>query len=398
MYLTIHQYPRPTPGEADIEVVERKGLGHPDTICDAVAEHVSRSLSRYYLAQFGVILHHNVDKVLLCGGSARAAFGGGEVLEPIEIYLAGRATNTFGGARIPVDDIAVEACRQWLKQHLHTLDSERHVRIIPRLRPGSADLTALFARQGDSPHSNDTSCGVGFAPHTQLEKAVLEVERVLNAAETKRAHPAIGEDIKIMGVRRGRRIELTLGCAFIGRHIPDAVAYEHCKETVRTIAVEVAEGASTLEVEVIVNSADDPARGELYLTVTGTSAEAGDDGEVGRGNRANGLITPYRAMTLEASAGKNPVNHVGKLYNVLAGRVAEALVSELPGVLDATCVLVSRIGRAVADPYIADVRLALGDPDSFGMLERRATDLVQGELGRVGELRQGLLDGRIIVY
>jgi S-adenosylmethionine synthetase len=50
----------------------------------------------------------------------------------------------------------------------------------------------------------------------------------------------------------------------------------------------------------------------VYLTVTGTSAEAGDDGEVGRGNRVNDLITPYRPISLEAAAGKNPVTHVGQ--------------------------------------------------------------------------------------
>ena len=72
--------------------VERKGLGHPDTICDAVSEAASLALSRAYLERCGRVLHHNVDKVLLRGGTARPAFGGGEVLEAIEIYIAGRAT------------------------------------------------------------------------------------------------------------------------------------------------------------------------------------------------------------------------------------------------------------------------------------------------------------------
>jgi S-adenosylmethionine synthetase len=75
-----------------VEVVERKGLGHPDTICDALAEALSLSLCREYQQRFGAILHHNVDKALLCGGSAVPSFGGGTVTRPIDIYLAGRAS------------------------------------------------------------------------------------------------------------------------------------------------------------------------------------------------------------------------------------------------------------------------------------------------------------------
>jgi S-adenosylmethionine synthetase len=34
------------PIDETAEAVERKGLGHPDTICDALAESFSRALSR----------------------------------------------------------------------------------------------------------------------------------------------------------------------------------------------------------------------------------------------------------------------------------------------------------------------------------------------------------------
>ena len=92
----------------EVEVVERKGAGHPDTICDALAEEFSRNLCREYLRRTGRVLHHNVDKALLCGGAARPAFGGGELLEPIEIHLAGRAVREFKGVKAPVEEIAVE--------------------------------------------------------------------------------------------------------------------------------------------------------------------------------------------------------------------------------------------------------------------------------------------------
>lgn len=397
MELMIRPREARSPGQEALEVVERKGIGHPDTICDAVAEHVSQRLCAYYLERFGAIQHHNVDKVLLCAGSARASFGGGEVLAPIEIYLAGRATNEVRGEHVPTAEIAVEACRSWLQQHLPELDSARQVRIVSRLHPGAANLTGLFARGTGVALANDTSCAVGFAPLTPLERMVLEVERRLNSEEVKREHPAIGWDIKVMGVRRHARVDLTIACAMVARHVPDVSAYDHAKETVRRLAVAAAEGVAELEVYAAVNAADDVERGEVYLTVTGTSAEAGDDGEVGRGNRCNGLITPYRSMTMEAAAGKNPVSHVGKLYNLAAQRLSQSLVERLPSVSDATCRLVSRIGKPVDQPMIVDVELGIA-PEQLGSLLEPTEQLVRAGLGDLGGLRRALLEGRLRVY
>jgi S-adenosylmethionine synthetase len=387
------------PGDQDVEVVERKGLGHPDTICDGVAEHVSRALCREYLDRFGTILHHNVDKVLLVGGAAQARFGGGDVGVPIEIYLAGRATADFGGERIDVERIAVDACREQLRRHVRHLDVDRHVRIVPRLRPGSTDLTSLFARGSEAPLANDTSCGAGFAPLSGLERIVLAVETALNADASKRAHPAVGEDIKIMGIRTGRRISLTIGCAFVGAHVRDIEHYVAAKAELAGRAVQAARAVSALPVDVEVNAADDVARGDVFLTVTGTSAESGDDGEVGRGNRANGLITPFRPMTLEAAAGKNPRTHVGKLYNVLATRLSETIVAELSAVASASCVLVSRIGRPVREPQVVDVRLTLADGVAEDDTRRtRIQEIVADGLDQMDTLRRQLVDGTLPVY
>ncbi len=384
------------PASHEVEVVERKGLGHPDTICDAVAEHFCVRLCRYYLEHFGLILHHNVDKVLLCGGSARAAFGGGDLLEPIEIYMAGRATQEYRGERIPVNEIAVEACREWLETHLRRLDARRDVRIIPRLRPGSTDLARLFARTG-APLANDTSCGAGFAPRTCLEKVVLEIDRNLSDPETGRAHPEIGADIKLMGIRRNSRIDLTIGCAFVARFVRDLGDYIQKKALVRELALEAARRVTDFEVDVAVNTADDVDAGDIYLTATGTSAESGDDGEAGRGNRTSGLITPYRSMTMEAAAGKNPVSHVGKLYNLAASRIA-AEIAGLPDVRDAECLLVSQIGHPVTDPQIADVRVALADSSRVAAVQGVARGIVVSELEHLGELREALLEESVALY
>ncbi|MEN8183621.1 MAG: methionine adenosyltransferase, partial [Myxococcota bacterium] len=276
--------------ECPVEIVERKGLGHPDTICDALSEATSLALSRAYLEGCGRILHHNVDKVLLRGGSARPAFGGGEVLEPIEIYLAGRAAE----ADFDLDALARTTASRWLREHLRALDPERHVRIKYLVRSGSADLVDLFEGGEGRPLANDTSMGCGYAPLSELEVLVLSVEQLLTAPATRATRPALGEDVKVMGVRRGDAIDLTVACALIGGKLCDVSAYSDEKAEIARLVRERAAALVRAEVEVCVNAADDEASGRVYLTVTGLSAEAGDDGEAGRGNRVNGLIAPGR--------------------------------------------------------------------------------------------------------
>jgi S-adenosylmethionine synthetase len=372
-----------------VEIVERKGLGHPDTVCDALAEQFSIALSRWYLERFGSILHHNVDKALLWGGSARPAFGGGEVLEPIEIYLAGRATRSFRGVEVPVEEIARQAARDWLAASFHALDADRHVCIHCLIRPSSPDLADLFLRRSGTALANDTSFGVGYAPLSPLESAVLAVERALNAPQIRTSHPQIGEDVKVMGLRRGGRADLTVGCALVGRHVAGMGEYLAGKADVRALALAAA--GTELEFEAMVNAADGETPDSLYLTVTGTSAEAGDDGQVGRGNRINGLITPYRPMSLEAAAGKNPVSHVGKLYNVVASRLAARLAAEIPEVEEACCYLASRIGSPVDEPRALDIKLRLTHSATLAGVEGRTAEIAQDVLSGVGGLWRELI-------
>lgn len=386
----------PSPGGQAIEVVERKGLGHPDTICDAIAEHVCVRLCAAYVERFGAILHHNVDKVLLVAGDARPELGGGTVLAPIELYLGGRATSEYRGARIPAAEIAVEAARDWLRLHVPGIDPLRGVRILPRLGPGSNDLTALFARGGGR-LANDTSIGVGFAPYTDLERVVLGAERALNARQTRANHPVIGQDVKVMGVRRGDRVELTVACAMVARHAKDLDAYLRAKETAKGLVRDAARAETSLPVDIVINAADRVEQDEIFLTVTGTSAESGDDGEVGRGNRANGLITPYRAMTLEAAAGKNPATHAGKIYSLVAHRIAGD-AARLPRATDATCTLVSRIGHPLDEPQLADLQIAVPDGVVSSADRAAAVDIVRANLASIDEVQRALLAERLLVY
>jgi len=388
-----------TPVPGAVELVERKGLGHPDTICDALAERLSRALSAFYLARFGVILHHNVDKALLVGGVSRPSFGGGEIVEPIEIHLAGRAVTDVEDVHVPVTELAVEGSREWLRAALPNLDVDRDVRIHVHVRPGSLDLSSLFRRRDDIvPLANDTSFGVGFAPLSALEQTVLSVERSLNARAFRERHPAGGEDVKVMALREEQRVSFTVARAFVGRHLADLDAYQAEKAALeRAISDKVSREFPGAEVRV--NASDGADAESVYLTVSGTSAEAGDDGEVGRGNRVNGLITPYRPMSLEAAAGKNAVSHVGKLYNLAANEIAEMLCRELVAdVAQAEVFLSSRIGDPITDPHLVHVRLGLRQPDRLAAIELRVREVVRHHLSRVAELWQRVVHGDLEVY
>lgn len=318
------------------EIVERKGLGHPDTICDGISDAISRALSKYYLDHIGTILHHNVDKVLLIGGKSRPVPGGGEILRPLSIVLGGRATDELEGTRIPVYDIATSATAEFLKKTVKHLNG--HFSVEPRLGTGSTELKSLVKRAG----ANDTSMGVGYAPLSHLEKDVFELERI--ARETRGS----GEDVKIMGIRMGDRAQFTVADAIVSRYATDLDTYADIKANIAARAIDHI-SARWADSSLVVNAADQGSN--IYITVTGTSAEMGDDGETGRGNRANGLITPGRPMTLEAHAGKNPVNHVGKIYNMIAIKAAEDMVG-LGGIEDAYVFLVSKIGAPLNKPQI----------------------------------------------
>lgn len=341
--------------DTHIEMAERKGIGHPDTICDEIAEHISIALSRYYLEHFGAVMHHNVDKALLVGGQSQPAYGGGKVLKPISIIIAGRATERVGDKTVPVAEIALETAQKWLNQHIRHLDVSKDVQITAHIRPGSADLVELFNRfgRGEMPLANDTSFGAGFYPLTPLEQTIIGIEELLNHPETKKQLPFIGEDIKVMGVKDGDKNHYTIAAAIVDRYVSNVQDYvSKIKQTKAYLRSHLPLSNATL----YINTADDYARESIYLTVTGASAESGDDGQVGRGNRINGLITPYQPMSLEAAAGKNPVSHVGKIYNYFAMNLSRAIVEQ--GFAGAAQVfVVSQIGKPVDQPQILHLRL-----------------------------------------
>jgi S-adenosylmethionine synthetase len=317
-----------------VELVERKGTGHPDSICDAIMEEVSIALCKEYMAQFGRVLHHNIDKGLLVAGVTEPTLGGGRVVEPMRLVFGDRATAEHLGKRVDVGAIAETSAKSWIKKNLRFVDPEKHITFQDEIKGGSPELTDIFAREVVG--ANDTSAAVGYAPLTETERIVLAAERYLNSTEFKQIFPEAGEDIKVMGYRRDRQLTLTIAVAFVDRFVPDARRYFARKQEMRT-ALEgyLASEQKTLDkIVVAINTLDHEDRGEsgMYLTVLGTSAEGADCGQVGRGNKVNGVIALNRPMGTEAAAGKNPVSHVGKIYTFLTHRIASEIFGEVAGV------------------------------------------------------------------
>ncbi len=340
-----------------IELVERKCLGHPDSLADGIAESISRALSRSYLEECGSVLHHNTDQGEVVAGESIPNFGGGRITRPIYFLISGRATKTFNGINIPADAIAVEAARDYIKEILPTINMNRDIIVDCRMGNGSTDLRDVFRScEGKVPRANDTSFGVGHAPFSEAESIVLGVAAYIDGT-LRPKYPVIGQDCKIMCLRDGDAITLTVAMAFVDRYCSSIAEYVEQKNFLTEQITAVAKQFTARSVNVAINTADDLEAGSVFLTVSGTSAEMGDDGSVGRGNRANGLITPNRPMSMEATSGKNPINHIGKLYNLLATQVAQDCVREVDGIEEMYVRMVSRIGYPIDQPHVASAQI-----------------------------------------
>ena len=381
-------------GEDEVEIVERKGLGHPDTICDLVADEVSQALCRTYRERAGRILHHNCDKALLVAGQANCRFGGGEVVAPMRLFLGDRASRVEG---VDVGEVARYAARAWFRRRLRYVDPDRHLEVQVELRPGSPELTGLF-RGAAVCGANDSSAAVGYAPGTETEILVREAERHLNAPAFHARYPQCGEDVKVLGVRRARQLELTVAVPLVDRYIGGEGEYFELKEAVGDDLLRHlrARARQVHEVRIHVNALDRRGTGAhgTYLTVLGTSAESADSGQVGRGNRANGVISCHRPSTMEAVAGKNPVSHVGKIYGVLSFRLAERLHAEVAGVEEAVVWLHSRIGEPIDTPPLVSVKVRPGQGASVADLGGELRRVVIEELAHVPVLCDELALGR----
>ena len=399
--IRVEQAPGQAVEDQVVEIVERKGLGHPDSICDGVAEYVSRALAKAYIDTVGKVLHFNTDETQLVAGNSAPAYGGGAVVDPMYLLVVGRATKRFVAADgteyiIPAESIALEAAREYLRERFEHLDLETDVIVDVKLGEGSGDLVTVFGEDGGQiPKANDTSFGVGHAPLSETEQIVINTELRLHDELEERW---VGTDIKVMGKRETDRITVTVAVAMVDAYLPDQAAYERAVATVREFVTALAAEYTDRSVDVFVNTADDYERGAVYLTTTGTSAEQGDDGSVGRGNRANGLITPNRSMSMEASSGKNPVNHIGKIYNLLSTRIARAIWAEVEGVREVRIRLLSQIGHPIDEPHVADASVITEEGVSLATIAPSIEAIVDRELANVTSVTRDVINGELSTF
>ncbi|MFQ6106364.1 MAG: methionine adenosyltransferase [Thermoplasmata archaeon] len=382
--------------DTKIEIVERKGIGHPDSIADGLAESVSRTLCKLYLERYGKILHHNTDETQIVGGQSAPKFGGGTVLEPAYILLVGRATTEVNGERLPYRSSAIKAARDYLQSSCPHLDIDMDVMLDCRIGQGSVDLRGLYETQ--KLLANDTSFGVGYAPFSETELITYETEKLING-QLKKEIPEVGQDVKVMATRMDDNINLTVAAAMVDRLVPDKSHYISIIEELKEQILQSALEKTSREIHVDINTGDSYDDGIFYLTVTGLSFENGDDGSVGRGNRANGLITPFRPMSMEATAGKNPVTHVGKLYNLLTLKIANDIVEAGGGdVKEAFVRIVSQIGQPIDQPQVASVQLVLAEGVPLNGIKSEAEGVADEWLANISRITELVVNGEISVF
>ncbi len=393
--ITVDVLARTPVSQHQVEIVERKGVGHPDSICDAIMERVSIALSKEYLKRFGKILHHNIDKAFLVAGDAEIKLGGGRITDPMRLIFGDRATASAMGQVIPVEQIAIDTAKAWIREYLRFVDPELHVKYDVQIKPGSPELVDIFDRS-EAP-ANDTSAAVGYAPLSPTEQIVLDTERLLNSREFKLEFPEVGEDVKVMGYRRNRELHLTAAVAFVDRFIDSESTYFRRKTDLHNAVMDRTKGKHGFtHTHLYINTLDVPGRGMggMYLSVTGTSAESGDSGQVGRGNKVNGVIALNRPMGTEAAAGKNPVSHVGKIYTIMTNQIAAKIHREVPGIEEIYIWMLSQIGVPIDQPKIAAAQVVLSKHARRTAVERRIREMLDHELANIRQFSQDLAEGR----
>jgi S-adenosylmethionine synthetase len=394
--ILIETLKRPMVSEQHVEIVERKGKGHPDYICDSIMEEISVALSREYLKEFGVILHHNIDKGLLVAGQVERRFGGGSVTKPMELIIGDRAVFKVGDKGIPVEDVAIETARSWFKKNMRFIDASNDVIYRVVLSPGSEELSGIFIRSGRLHGANDTSAAVGYAPLTKTEMTVYDIERFLNSQAFKEGLPETGEDVKVMGLRRKDILDITIAMPLISRYVENEKDYFRRKGKVIDTLKEFTKDLPFREVNLFYNTLDKRGHdlGGVYLSLLGTSAEDADSGQVGRGNRVNGVIPLNRPIGTEAAAGKNPTSHVGKIYNILAHELAKKVYNDVEGIREVYIWLLSQIGIPIDRPQLVSTQLILKKGVDEDEIKERVKTIIESSLAGIGQFCEELVKGK----
>ncbi len=376
------------------EIVERKGIGHPDTICDLVMESIENKLSKLYLKETGSIQHHNLDKALLVAGQTENKFGGGKVLKPMKMIIGDRITLTKKITRQKIEELSSTTANSWFEDNLRFV-KKNNIEYQFEFGHASEELRTLFDKKQNI-GSNDTSALVGYFPITPTEKIVLETERFLNSKKFKKEFVESGEDIKVMGFRNDISLDLTVSMAFVDSYVESENHYFKRKKEMVCALEEFHSGKTSFKkLKITINNLDKENQGMkgLYLTVLGTSADSSDSGEVGRGNRANQLISLSRPSGSEAIAGKNSVSHIGKIYSILCFKMAKEIYEKFSGMDEVYVWMYNVIGDPISQPKAVIVQPIT----KKNIRESKIDKIIQENLSNIDDFCKDLMNGKYVV-
>jgi len=344
------------------EVVERKGIGHPDTLADGIAESISIDYSNYCKQKFGVILHHNLDKTMLIGGSGKFGFGVGKMIEPWRLIFNGRLSEKFGNKRIDTKTIQVESAKRFLRRAVPYLDLDKwlefhfYTSTYSKNPAWFSPKTISDVPDAKNPRANDTSVITGYWPLSVTEKLVLSLEKYFYKDNGNPKFNYIGQDIKIMAIRKKQNLELTMCVPTICSKIKNYNSYKEkigkIKKDLYIRAMEKTDG--DYNIKLYINSQDEMIKNKekgrgFYFVISGSALDSGEEGAVGRGNKSRGVIPSMRMYGMEAICGKNPVYHVGKVYTYFVDLIAKNISEKLD--CEVNVMLVSQNGDPLYEPH-----------------------------------------------
>ena len=356
------------PANRHFEVVERKGLGHPDTMSDLIAEEFSFLYSRYCIEKFGQVLNHAVDKVTLIGASTKVWLGGFDVIEPASILLIGKITPGIISTRVPVHDIFREAVTRVIEYCLPDSSILKHTNLVIHNTFSSAvDRSANFYLPNSIDQAqeigrkelgaNDTVFCTGSAERSPLEKLVLDLELAVTAPHKRVLWPTVGTDVKVMVVRQGIEADITMCVPVDPRVVQNRTDYENIVDVVRKDLERLIQQSAFPNARLNLNTKD--ADGGMYLAPFGTSFGKSDCGAVGRGNRLEGFIAAFRPTNIEAPSGKNPLHHAGKLYTIAAQQIADEIFARCDA--SSAVSIVARNGDPLSSPAYINIDREAGE-------------------------------------
>ena len=392
------------------EIVGRRGRGHPDNICDMIAERLSEYYCKYCEQDLKIkVPQHNFDKVQISGGEVKweKTFlkypnepPVGIQLKPMTIQIAGRAVNKIDKFEIDLKEIVKKAVNDVFNetfQRINPNDDEQIDRII-NVNEGSESLRKLYQLR----RAGDTNIGISHWPLTSFEKFVLNSEIEIEEKLIDNLN-FIGEDIKILAIRNCNNIKVILTIAMIANEFNNLNDYIEKKNYLKHKTFEVIGNnlwKDDLILDIEINPSDDlkvssKAYGNAFLTISGTSAENGDDGATGRGNPIEGVISSYQMTTgSNAIYGKNPFNHPSKLYNILSFIISKNIVDFISEIKSCSIVLVSKIGVTLNSPQFINVSIEVENKISK-RIENQINSIILKHLKNIDLIEPFILANRI---